>query len=509
MKTAALVLALVLVASPDAGADLQVGPPAQAGPSAPLHLVIPFQNATREPRVYWLSEASAVLLTDHLNTLGGRAIHREDRLRAFERLRVPPVSTLSHATVIRLGQVVGAAFVVVGSFEVQSDTLLVRARAIRLDAGQMTPEMVERGPISDLVGIYGRMSRRLVSESKVPLDQLARGYPPPAAFEQYIKGLLAEAPQAKEAFLTQALRLAPGFHRPRIALWQVHTDQGAHTDALATVKEIPADDPLSRQARFLGAVSMLHLRNGQTALAEFQALNQIARDPALLNNLGVAQLRSAPGSPGGRAVAYFGEAVSLDGTDPDLYFNVGYAYWLDRDTQGAIHWLREAVRRNPADDAAHYVLGVALQASGNAAEAAREKELARRLSSTYAEWEATQAGANAVPPGLERLKLELDVAQAFRVDAAVDAAGQRDQRAIATFHMDRARRFFDEGRNEDAVAELRRTIFLAPYDSQAHLLLARVYLRTGRQQDAVDALTIAVWSDANNAEAKKLLDALR
>ena len=33
------------------------------------------------------------------------------------------------------------------------------------------------------------------------------------------------------------------------------------------------------------------------------------------------------------------------------------------------------------------------------------------------------------------------MAQAFRVDAAVDAAGQRDQRAIASFHLERARRF--------------------------------------------------------------------
>ena len=40
----------------------------------------------------------------------GRAGHHpEDRVRAFERLRVPVSSTLSHATVIRLGQLVGAA----------------------------------------------------------------------------------------------------------------------------------------------------------------------------------------------------------------------------------------------------------------------------------------------------------------------------------------------------------------------------------------------------------------
>ena len=30
------------------------------------YLVVPFENTSREPRVYWLSEGSAVLLTDDL-----------------------------------------------------------------------------------------------------------------------------------------------------------------------------------------------------------------------------------------------------------------------------------------------------------------------------------------------------------------------------------------------------------------------------------------------------------
>ena len=76
----------------------------------------------------WLSEGSAVLLTDDLSALGVPAITRDDRLRAFERLRVPRVATLSHATVIRLGQVVGAAQVVVGTFELQGDEIDGHAR---------------------------------------------------------------------------------------------------------------------------------------------------------------------------------------------------------------------------------------------------------------------------------------------------------------------------------------------------------------------------------------------
>ena len=504
------VLAFVCLLLMAGEASTQTVPPAvPAAPSA-LYLVVPFENATGEPRIYWLSEASAVLLTDDLVALGAPAIRREDRLRAFERLRVPPVAALSHATVIRVGQVVGAIDVVTGAYELQGEELVVRARVIRLDTGRMTPELSERGPLTDILNIYGRLARRIAPPNAgISAEQLAQIYPSLPAFEQYIKGLLAEAFEARVTFLTQALKLAPTFHRARLALWEVHTDLGEHSDALDVIAKVPPEHRLSRDARFLAATSMLHLGQHPAAFAEYSVLNRLAPDPALLNNMGVAQLRRPPGAPGGRAVSFFGEAVTLDASDPDLFFNLGYAYWLDKDPQGATYWLREAVRRNPADDEAHYVLGVVLQASGQAAEAAREKELARRLSSTYAEWEAKQPGANTVPRGLERLRTELDVPLSLRVDAAVVKAEQSDQRAVAAFHLERGRRLFADARDEEAVGELRRTIFLSPYDSEAHLLLGRIYLRTGRQQDAVEALTIAVWSDPANAAAKELLDSLK
>jgi tetratricopeptide (TPR) repeat protein/TolB-like protein len=496
-------ICLALLGSPPSGAA-QV-----SAVDRSLHLVVPFENTTGEPRGYWLSEASAVLLTNNLVALGASSIAREDRLRAFERLRVPVLSTLSHATVIRLGHVVGAAYVVVGHFEVKGGDLTVRARILRLDTGQISAELLETGPLSDMLHIYGRLAGRIVPQSSLPVGQLAERSPPLSAMEPYVKGLVAEAPEAKIAFLTQALRFAPTFHRAHIALWEAHTDQGNHQEALAAVRQIPADNPFARQGRFMGGISLLHLGQLQAAFAEFSALNGAQRDAALLNNIGVVQLRRPPGAPGGKAVSFFGDAVAADGSDADLFFNAGYAAWLDRDTQGAIYWLREAVRRNPADDAAHFVLGVALQASGNIVEATREKELARRLSSTYAEWEARPGGADAVPRGLERLKLDIDMPASLRVEAVLGAAGQRDQKAIAAFHLDNGRRLFREGRDDEAIAELRRTIFLAPYESEAHLLLGRIYIRTGRSQDAIDALTIAAWSDPGNSEAKQLLDSLR
>lgn len=466
---------------------------AQTPPAPPRLMVIPFEQVTRDPRTYWLGEGSAVILSDDLLALGAQAITRDDRLRAFERLRVPAIARLSYATVIRLGEIVGASQVIVGSVELQGDELTVRARPIRLDTGRMAPEIVARGPLADVFGVYAGIARRILPDSRISSQEMEQGHPPIAAFEQYIKGLLAEAPATRIAFLNQALMLAPTFERVRLALWNVYTDQSDHQRALAVAKQVPATHRLSRQARFLSGLSLINLAQYQEAFDVLMELNRSAPDPALLNDLGVVQLRRPAGAPGGRAVSYFGDAIAIDSSDGDLFFNLGYAYWLEREVATSIGWLREAVRRNPADHEAHYILGVALQATGSSAEGAREKELAKRLSSSVTAWESRPQGP--VPRGLERLKTEVDVSAAFRLENVIDAAMQKEQRELATFHLEAGRRLFQTERDADAIAELRRAVYLAPYQSEAHLLLGRTYLRGGRVQEAIDALKISIWSE--------------
>ena len=67
-----------------------------------------FRDQPRSSRASWLGEGVAVLLADDLNGLGADAIARDERVRAFDRLQVPPQATLTRGTVIKIGQLVGA-----------------------------------------------------------------------------------------------------------------------------------------------------------------------------------------------------------------------------------------------------------------------------------------------------------------------------------------------------------------------------------------------------------------
>src|SRR5919197_5595384 len=100
-------------------------------------LVMPFEIPQHESRTVWLGEAAAVLLTDDLTALGANPITRPERRQAFERLQLPPAAALTAATVIRVGQLVGAAQVVLGTVQMEGDSLVVRARAVALDSGRI------------------------------------------------------------------------------------------------------------------------------------------------------------------------------------------------------------------------------------------------------------------------------------------------------------------------------------------------------------------------------------
>ena len=96
-------------------AEPRPGPSTLLGASPPTSLaatrilVMPFENVKRDGTIFWLGEASAVLLADNLNAFGLNAITRPERQQAFERLQVPSSAVLTDATVIRIAQLVGAA----------------------------------------------------------------------------------------------------------------------------------------------------------------------------------------------------------------------------------------------------------------------------------------------------------------------------------------------------------------------------------------------------------------
>jgi tetratricopeptide (TPR) repeat protein len=472
--------------------------------SRPSLLVMPFETGD-DARTWWLGEGSSVLLAEDLRRLGVEAIGRDERLRAFARLQVPAVASLSHGTVIRIGQLVGASAVIIGSIRTDGDTLAVRARSLRLDTGRLQGEVKEQGSLGDLFRVYARVAHRLTSApALLSPERVQSAELSPAAFENYVKGLLADTPAAQAAFLEKAVALHAGYDEARLALWRAYTEAAEHQKALATALMVPASSPASRRARFAAACSETALGRYDDAFERLRVLGDEAPGAEIANNLGVIQLRRGGSPQAGQATYWFTKATQAT-PDPDYFFNLGYAYWFDQDVPAAIYWLREAVRRNPADGDAHFVLGAALQVAGSGTEAVRELELAQRLAARHPGED--RRPDERVPRGLERMRATIDAPGMTGAETTLVATGEREKTEVMAFHLDRGRRLFEAQNDREAIDELRRVLYLSPYLAEAHLLLGRIYLRGGRTGEAIEALKIALWSEETAAAHEVLAEA--
>jgi tetratricopeptide (TPR) repeat protein len=491
-------------------------PAAAQVPAASRVLVMPFAASVDAAspgsagRSLWLGQAVALLITDDLRSRGVPAVSREECVRAFDRLQLPMSSTLTRATMVRVGELLGASEIVFGDVRLGA-RLSVRARMIRLDAGALEPDVARDGSLDEIFDVSHRVGGVLAAGLGQPAadDRGPDSHLPLDVFENYMKGLLAATPAAAQRFLESALKQAPRDARVLAALWAVYTGQGAHEKALGVASAVPKDSPISRQARFSAVLSLIDLGRLQGAFHELNTLYTERPAAALSNALGVVQVRRGP-TPGVAPPAfYFTRAAGEDPGNPDYLFNLGYASALAHDAEAALLWLREDVRYEARNGDAHLVMSSVLAGAGRLVGAQRELDLARLLGARAAG--SAPAPIEKIATGLERLRTDLDPAPADRLAAAARAPADRDQQAAAAFELDRGRRLVAARNDREAAGALGRAIYLAPYEDEPHLLLGRIYQRAGRVQDAVEEFTVALWcrdtAPAHVALGAALLDA--
>ncbi len=504
MTTTVLMLsAMCALFVPQTPARVAAPPPQSAAMPAPPSeapvLVLPFQvdaapgTSGLAGAPFWFGEAAAIALTDELSARGVAALPRTERVRVFEALQLPVNASLTRATVIRTGEVIGASAVVVGELTL-ADRLTITARVIDLASGRQWPDVTAEAPASELFDLVARVAALLsphlaMSSPPMPLSPRPSPHPSPHpsidAFEDYVKGLVATAPDVQIRFLDAALAHSPGEPRTLVALWHARTAMGDHARALDAATRVPADARESRLARFLAAQSLMALKRYDEAFKALDALHKDVPAASVSNALGVLQLQRGGTPPGGTPVYYFNRAVDEAYGDAEIAFNLGYAYALAGDATSAVYWLREAVRRQPADGVAHLVLSALLVAQAKRVEAQREFDLAKMLGQAQG---AQTAPTERIPRGLERIEPDL-----YPPLMRQSAPARQEQEQTAAYYIERGRRFADEFRDREAIDELRRAIYASPYLDQPHLLLGRVLQRTGRLTDAIREFTLALW----------------
>jgi len=473
-------------------------------PQSGVFLVFPFENAGASPRLDWIGEGLEQLTIQKLSAASQQVYSHEGRLDEMDRAGLPPIAKLSRATMLHIAQDLDADYLVFGNFTSDGTSLTVNARVLRVNPVALLPAVRESGPLDSMMNLYTRVTWRLLGtiDHNYPLSlaefskfqrSLYLG-----AFEQYIRGLIANEDDTRIRDLKEAARLEPNWPDPAFSLGQVYFTRNDCPSALTWFARVPPTNERSVEAIFATGVCYLRLNQPDKAekvfskLQEDLKLNMVsgADLPEILNNLALADARQGKLAA---ALPLLARARELDPDEDDYPFNLGLLSLQNNDLAAAAAQFRDAMEREPdnSEDRAFLIHSLEKEGKKDEASAARDTAL-----------EAFG------PSGLPALKLDgkLDsLAKYQRVSRELDTTALRMELATpatsngaaaesaasiepAVAHLRRGRQELGAGRLDVAEKEFRAALAADPKNALAHRELADIYRRRGKLDEAVQEL---------------------
>jgi tetratricopeptide (TPR) repeat protein len=478
---------------------------------------MPFENQSARSEYNWVGESFAATLSDLLDRPGMVAIRPDERNVAYKQEGLPPTAILTRATMIKIAERAGANLVVMGTYRIAGEgresTITISARVIDIREGRLVGREYNRGgPLLDLQKLQGDLAYEILYQHNPALpfsrDQIVTQatQAPIGAYENYVKGTLTHDIPARIDFLERAIKefseKTSARYVPAIfELGRVHYEGGDYKEALDQLLLVDAKDPRYDEAQFYVGVASDALGQTDKAIITQQALAVRLPLYEVYNNIGVFLIKKKLYPD---AINHLKPAVEAAPRDTDTLFNLGYAHFLAKDYATAATVLKQESERRPSDGEAFYILSKTHTALNDQAAATASSDQAKKLLTTFAQWETKGA------PSLARIKTTFSKANYYRYKREVDErlnvqtriASQPPQ---AESLLESARRAFFAGRDEEALIQVGKLLQTAPQSHDAHLLMGRVYERRGDFERAINALKAAVFWNPKLVAAHVLL----
>jgi tetratricopeptide (TPR) repeat protein len=504
-------------------------------------LVLPFENISNHPEYNWIGESFADSLSTLLNKPGLIVVGSDERAVAYQRLRLPLTVLPSRATAIKIARELKASMIVIGTFNVTLPpadpkaspdrlplaNIIGEARVVRVNEGRMTGEFFDGAwaprvydfgdDVMNLQKVHGELAYQILvqrdkalSFSRNNLVQEATRVPH-QAFEAYTKGLLTdERDPTRAIYFKNAMRLygkekggavypEAAFQLGRFYLGQNHWKEAAEYFTMLQKRE-----PHYGEAQFYGGLSYWKLGDLPHALDALVPLADERVMPlvGVYNNAGAVSVEAArvEKKPEERTrllaqgVTLLSRAVDSSPDDTMVLFNYAYGLFLSEKYAEAAEKLQKVIAADPRDGPAFFLLAKAQERASHAEAAeAADNQARRNLPQAYAKWQTEWQKSQTVPAIVLRSRdvlNQIDISDLTRTREieAVKANNAEDA-------LNKIRDLYQQGRDDEALVEIRKLLIIEPTNAEAFLLSGRINQRRGDQETAIAALKTAIFWD--------------
>ncbi|MDI1241361.1 MAG: tetratricopeptide repeat protein, partial [bacterium] len=521
-------------------------------------MVLPFENTSGKPEFNWVGESFALSLSELLHVPGLNVVSNGERKAVQQRLRIPLTSLPSIATSLKLSRESGATLLITGTYTIvpsQGDlaaTVNVTSKIIRVNEGRFLSEEIDgrliqrdiilNDALGNLQTMQGQIAYQILYQRDKALpfsqNQLIESATkvPSRAFEAYIKGLLTNAPEQREIFFRNAVRIfnetTPDstFVEAALELGHLYLAQQKFNDAIDSFERVIntnracreraksdnkiafCNDESYAEASFYIGLIYWRQKNYEQALGVLRPIAEDLQLTSVYNTLGAIAVEAsrAEKKNDARSAALLKEGTDLlakaaesDPDDISILFNLGVATFVSGELTDAAPILRSVIVKRPSDGEAHYLLAKALEGMNDPAKAGADNQARALLTSAnrYATLESEWTRSKTVTG------IPLRVEQPQRRDFVSVVLSRRDGDKVATAAnesdtlLQKARDQYKNGADDDAMQTLRRVLASEPMSAESYLILGKIHLRRGDRDQAASSFKTAIFWDNKLTDA--------
>jgi tetratricopeptide (TPR) repeat protein len=511
-------------------------------------LVLPFENVSDHPEYNWIGESFADSLSVLLDKPGLIVVSSDERAVAYQRLRLPLTVIPSRATAIKIAREAKATMLVIGTYNVtlpppapavspsdKSDkskdesqkplaNVVVQARVVRVNEGRLAGDMFDAGwaprqydfadDVKDLQKMQGELAYQILfqrdkalSFSRNNLVQEATKVPP-QAFEAYMKGsLLADRDPTRAIYFKNAIKLYGkengGGVYPQAAfeLGRFYFDQQQWKESIEYFQMLQKKEPHYNEAQFYAGLAYWKTGDLEHAVATLVPLADEKVMPlvAVYNDAGAVSIEAArkEKKPEERTrlllqgITLLTRAADSSPEDTTVLFNLACGLFLNERYSEAAEKLQKVIAADQRDGYAYFLLAKAQTAANQSDAANAADNLARKNLLAYAkwetEWEKSKSISNLSLRSRDVLN-QVDLNDLNHIKVVDEANATRAEES-----MNKIRELYTEGRDDEALAEIRKLFNLEPTNAEAFLYIGRINQRRGDQDAAIAALKTAIF----------------